>query len=561
MGITVLSVVALVASGASPVNAVTYDSGTFLSGLHSPVGIAIDPADGSVYVANAGPGATAYSVSVFDPGERIANPERTLIGIPGAWDVALDPVTHRAYVSSPTTDEVRWYLPGHTTSSGGLWVDHPSGLAFRADGRLFVASYDLNKVYAFDDPSGPPVQTLSTLPKPTALAIHPATQGLYVATEGGAVQYFERGAASPTAGRQLNGASTAWSVAVHPANGEVLVSDPLADQVRVYPLGIVTPDGEPLTGSPDSLGVEVHPTSGSMYVSDALANEVRIYPAPLSTITDVIPASGPVTGGTVVCLKGTGLRLVSAVSFGDTWSSQFNDDNIFTISCVRTPPYATAGLVDVSVRWGPNIATRANAFTYTAVDPGPATGVVGVPGNGQVTVSWTPPANTGGVSIESYTVTPTPAAASCTTSATACTVGGLANGTPYTFTVTTRNSAGLVSASAASSPVTPVTPLSLRVKAKAASYRPVRKGTRLIVNYAKKPSIATRLVTRSCSNGTALSSSKLCKFTVSKTGKVKVRTKGYRNVLVTVSIQNVPKASAGPAYGPSQTWTRTWRVK
>ena len=92
MGITVLSVVALVASGASPVNAVTYEPGTFLSGLHSPVGIAIDPSDGSVFVANAG-GGTAYSVSVFDPGERVANPERTLTGIPGAWDVALDPVT------------------------------------------------------------------------------------------------------------------------------------------------------------------------------------------------------------------------------------------------------------------------------------------------------------------------------------------------------------------------------------------------------------------------------------------------------------------------------------
>jgi hypothetical protein len=131
----------------------------------------------------------------------------------------------------------------------------------------------------------------------------------------------------------------------------------------------------------------------------------------------------------------------------------------------------------------------------------------------------------------------------------------------YRFVVRTTTTAGLSSDSDLSAEITPYVPVSLKVKAKKASYRPVRKGTRLIVSYAKKPSNANRLVTRSCSNGTALSSSTLCTFTVSKSGKVKVRTKGYKNVLVMVSIQNVPKASAGPTYGPSATWTRTWRVK
>ena len=72
----------------------------------------------------------------------------------------------------------------------------------------------------------------------------------------------------------------------------------------------------------------------------------------------------------------------------------------------------------------------------------------------------------------------------------------------------------------------------------------------------KKSSNARLVVTRSCTNGTWRSSSTLCKFTVYKSGKVKVRTKGYRNVRVTISIVAVPRASAGPVYGPSPTWTR-----
>jgi hypothetical protein len=109
--------------------------------------------------------------------------------------------------------------------------------------------------------------------------------------------------------------------------------------------------------------------------------------------------------------------------------------------------------------------------------------------------------------------------------------------------------------------VTPVIALSLKVKAKKASYRPGRWGTRTLVSWAKKPSKANRMVTRTCTNASGIASSKLCKFTVYKSGKVKVRTKGYRNVVITVSIVATPKASAGPTYGPSPTWTRTWNVR
>ena len=63
--------------------------------------------------------------------------------------------------------------------------------------------------------------------------------------------------------------------------------------------------------------------------------------------------------------------------------------------------------------------------------------------------------DSGGVAISSYTVTASPGGATCTASALTCTVSGLANGTPYTFTVQATNELGAGSLSPASSATTP----------------------------------------------------------------------------------------------------------
>lgn len=85
--------------------------------------------------------------------------------------------------------------------------------------------------------------------------------------------------------------------------------------------------------------------------------------------------------------------------------------------------------------------------------PGVPTNVTATPGNNQASISWLPPANTGGSAITGYTVTygvttATPTSSSYTTSgctttgAVSCVVGGLTNGTSYTFMVTATNSSG-----------------------------------------------------------------------------------------------------------------------
>ena len=66
-------------------------------------------------------------------------------------------------------------------------------------------------------------------------------------------------------------------------------------------------------------------------------------------------------------------------------------------------------------------------------------------GNASAVVSWTPPTDDGGSAITSYTVNDASSAGSrpaASTPATSCTVNGLTNGTPYTFTVTATNTIG-----------------------------------------------------------------------------------------------------------------------
>jgi uncharacterized protein (TIGR02145 family) len=92
---------------------------------------------------------------------------------------------------------------------------------------------------------------------------------------------------------------------------------------------------------------------------------------------------------------------------------------------------------------------------WTSIAPGSPTGVSAIAGNGQVTVSFTAPTNTGGTPITGYTVTSSPSGGTATGTNLSLTVTGLTNGTSYTFTVVATNSVGNSAASLSSTPVTP----------------------------------------------------------------------------------------------------------
>ena len=74
-------------------------------------------------------------------------------------------------------------------------------------------------------------------------------------------------------------------------------------------------------------------------------------------------------------------------------------------------------------------------------------------------VNFTPPVNVGGIPVDHYTVTSSPGGVTATGTSSPIRVGGLTNGTSYTFTVTATNSIGTSAASAASNSVTPLATL------------------------------------------------------------------------------------------------------
>ncbi len=92
--------------------------------------------------------------------------------------------------------------------------------------------------------------------------------------------------------------------------------------------------------------------------------------------------------------------------------------------------------------------------------PGAPTGLVANAGNASAQLAWTAPANNGGSTIVSYTVTSNPGALSVTVPATQTGVNfsGLTNGTTYNFSVHATNSTGNSAESLPSNAVTPIAP-------------------------------------------------------------------------------------------------------
>ncbi|MBE5976180.1 MAG: hypothetical protein E7251_16480 [Paenibacillaceae bacterium] len=91
----------------------------------------------------------------------------------------------------------------------------------------------------------------------------------------------------------------------------------------------------------------------------------------------------------------------------------------------------------------------------TMTVPGAPLNVSAVAGDRNAVVSFNPPLNNGGSSIQSYIVISSPGGVVSSGSSSPITVTGLTNGVSYTFTVKAVNSAGTGPASAPSAPVTP----------------------------------------------------------------------------------------------------------
>lgn len=151
-------------------------------------------------------------------------------------------------------------------------------------------------------------------------------------------------------------------------------------------------------------------------------------------------------------------------------------------------PYAITVTATNAV--GTSAASLPTAVTPNELLPGPPTSVNARALSRAAIVSWSPPADTLGVS--GYRVTSKPGGLTCTTSDLTCTVTGLTNGTRYTFRVAAITAGGSGPASASSNRVTPAdissSPRNVRLQAGNSSVmvtwkRPADNGGAAITGY------------------------------------------------------------------------------
>jgi titin len=196
-----------------------------------------------------------------------------------------------------------------------------------------------------------------------------------------------------------------------------------------------TPSGVMATANPDgSVGLSwtTPPDNG------AAITTFTLMPAPACTsCTGLIVSGGPPPASTAV----RGLTVGSSYTF--------------TVS-------ATNGV-------GTSVISDPSAAVIVTTPPGVGQVPSAIEGNGQATLTWNPSAANGST-ITTYTILAAPGGATCTWTAgpLTCTVAGLNNGTPYTFTVAAVNGAGVGPASGPSAAVIPAIP-ALRITLSAAA--------------------------------------------------------------------------------------------
>lgn len=283
--------------------------------------------------------------------------------------------------------------------------------------------------------------TASTAVTPTATPLAPFDPSVSaVAGNASATVYV-----GPATGGPPSGAPTSYAISASPGGATCTVTVPATSCT--------------LTGL----------TNGTSYTISATAtNGTGTSAASTTSVTPGLPGT-PLAPTALVSASGTALVSV-APGPGVAPTSYTVTASPGGATCTVTPPAGSCTISGLS-------NGTAYTFTSTATGPGgtsgsssmsspmtasatvPAPGQPGFPtavgGASQATVTVTPPSSGGAPS--SYAVTAAPGGATCTVTSPAlsCTVSGLTNGTPYTFTATATNTAGTSTSSPSSNSVTP----------------------------------------------------------------------------------------------------------
>ncbi|HEY3834488.1 MAG TPA: fibronectin type III domain-containing protein [Acidimicrobiia bacterium] len=293
-------------------------------------------------------------------------------------------------------------------------------------------------------------------------------------TPAGVVTTF---AGSTTAG-SANGTGTAASfngpsdIAIDASNN-LYVADSNNNEIRkITTAGVVTTfAGSTTAGSANGTGTSAQfslpeglniDSSGNLYVADTNNRRIRkITPAAVVTTIAGSGTSGYLDGPTGTAQFNTPTS-VEVDASGNLYVADYGDNHIREITGGYVSTLAGSG--SASYADGTGVAAIFNTPARIRHNPSGNLFIADTANNrirtlsfggSSSTVTWTAPTANGGQSPTSYTVTSSPGGITCISTATACTMSGLTNGTAYTFTVTATNGTGTGSASSASNSFTP----------------------------------------------------------------------------------------------------------
>ncbi|GAA3401468.1 fibronectin type III domain-containing protein [Paenibacillus hodogayensis] len=263
------------------------------------------------------------------------------------------------------------------------------------------------------------------------------------------------------------------SVTAQPGNGQATVSfTPGADGGSPVSGYTVTaqPGGATATGTTSPITV-AGLTNLTAYTFTVVAHNAQGDSQPSAPSAAVIPAAPPNVPTGVTATAENGQAIVSFTPPANNGGSTITGYKVTSSPDGRTAsgiasPITVTGLTNGTAYTFTVVATNAigdspssaSSGSVTPVaQPNVPTGVTAIAGNGQVTISFTPPADDGGSAITGYMVTSSPGGRTAGGINSPITVTGLTNGTTYTFTVVAQNAKG-DSPPSASTSATPTNP-------------------------------------------------------------------------------------------------------
>ncbi len=362
---------------------------------------------------------------------------------------AISPDGSKLYLVDGTNNRIIVISTSTFTVTTTIAVgEAPSAIVFSPNGALaYVANEQARSITTIDVQTERPIRTSTPLADthfPDGLAVSPDGLTLYAAV---AVPPAHVEVHAFDLANGVLSAKGVWQFRATRLGGISMAPDGTALYVafttgsgtgrveKIVPaVGLVTPSWADLGSEPTALVVS--PDSANLYVA-------VVDPSVLTHLMNFAPT------GTLLATTTGQAKAINSLATTPSGTTIYGAGND-TISSFPSTSLFMSGVFGITA----NPLTTVAVCPYTVPDA--PTDVTGSTGDATVPVSWTAPANTGGLPITSYTVTAAPGGATCTTTdVTTCSVPGLTNGTSYSFTVTARNAKGTGASSAASTAIKP----------------------------------------------------------------------------------------------------------